>query len=85
MDRLDSTWDKVFVAIAENIKEELKPQHHTEITIDDALARLLRVIKPGSFRDLILDYKAQWVSKGRLSDKQWEVILNSLKKHGIYL
>jgi hypothetical protein len=85
MDRLDLTWDKVFVAIVENIKEELKAQHHAEIKIDDALAQLLKVIKPGSFRNLISDYKVQWVSKGRLSDKQREVILNSLKKHGIYL
>jgi hypothetical protein len=85
MARLDLTWSKVFAEIIERTKHELKSQKPTELTIDDALARLLKVLKPGSFRDLILDYKAQWLSKGRLSDKQRDVIWKSLKTHGIAL
>jgi hypothetical protein len=83
MDRLDLTWSKVFVAIIENVREEFVSERPKETTIDGALAQLLEVIKPGSFRNLILDLQAQWVSKGRLSDKQREVILKALKTHAI--
>ena len=85
MERLNLTWDQVFAGIVENIKEELVSDKPAEMTIDDALAKLLKVIKPGSFRNLILDYKAQWASNGRLSEKQRGVIFNALKKHEIYL
>jgi hypothetical protein len=85
MVRLDLTWSKVFAEIIERTKEELKSERPARQTLDDALAQLLVILKPGSFRDLILDYKAQWLSKGRLSDKQRDVIWKALKTHEIHL
>ena len=85
MERLNLTWNKVFGEIIERTKQELKSQQPDAPTIDEALSQLLSVLKPGSFRDMILDFQAQWLCKGRLSDKQRAVLWKSVRSYGIHL
>jgi hypothetical protein len=84
MARLGVTWKDVFAKIIDQLNQETAAQKPVEPTIQDALEKLLEVLKPNSFRELILDYKTQLKSKGYLSKKQRDVIYNALKKQEKY-
>jgi hypothetical protein len=55
-------------------------------TVPEAIAALLAKLKPGhKFRGIIESFQKRWDQQGTLSQKQRDVLLNSLELNTMYL
>src|SRR5436190_18709855 len=73
--RYGMTWASFWYDCENQLRRELMEK---QPTIDDAFAEILKVLKPGGFRDFIVSLKRRWEDTGTLSEKQREVIRNAL-------
>jgi hypothetical protein len=76
------TWSSVLVELEGRLRTEIA---EAEPTLDTAFAQLLKTVKPGNFRDLIVQFHKRWTDHGVLSDKQRKVITDALKRNRIHL
>jgi hypothetical protein len=77
----DLTWGAVLHEMEARIRKEILAHRPT---VSEALAELLRVLKPSDFRNLIVQFATRWNQTGALSEKQRQVIRNAMAKNSIH-
>jgi hypothetical protein len=83
LERNKLTWESVWEDIEHRMYDMVVD---TMPTVPEAIAALLAKLKPGhKFRGIIESFQKRWDQQGTLSQKQRDVLLNSLELNNMYL
>jgi hypothetical protein len=82
LERYNLTWERVWYDIENRMYDEVVSRIPT---VPEALAELLTLLKPSSFRTLISGFQKRWDDRGDLTERQREVVLDAYERHHLHL
>lgn len=74
--------DRMVTLEVEDAPSDPSPVNPDKDSIKKALQKVLDDCQPGSFRNMLLDYEAQFNERGTLSKRQMEVLFNAAANVG---
>jgi hypothetical protein len=76
------TWPSMWYDVESQLRRELM---ESQPTIGQAFDEILKVLKPGDFRAFIVELTHRWIDTGSLTERQREVLRNTLIRNNIHL